>query len=163
MIDQVIQEILDLKRNCKVVKCKQKNRNKKQLAMNRIWNKQHRKRWEESHWRGLESGGHILLLWVPSLHTITPQLSLSLFTHELWRIWMHHYRFLFLCLWKSLRFWSCFSHCGESHYWEQRTIVQGGPFAWDGAVTFWVTTVSYFVYMLVDVFCFWVAAGETEL
>lgn len=41
-------------------------------------------------------------------------------------------------------------------------FVHDGAFAWDGGITFWLTTVSYFIYMALDVFCFWVAAGECE-
>lgn len=38
--------------------------------------------------------------------------------------------------------------------------VQSGPFAWNGAITFWLTVASYGVHIVANTVLFWIAAGE---
>ncbi|RDA92480.1 hypothetical protein CP533_6448 [Ophiocordyceps camponoti-saundersi (nom. inval.)] len=40
--------------------------------------------------------------------------------------------------------------------------VLNGPMAWNGAITFWLTSASYFVQVILCVVFFWIAAGELE-
>jgi hypothetical protein len=41
--------------------------------------------------------------------------------------------------------------------------VHNGPFAWDGAITFWLTVVFYLVQITLNTVYLWVAAGECDL
>ncbi|RCI10086.1 hypothetical protein L249_8494 [Ophiocordyceps polyrhachis-furcata BCC 54312] len=40
--------------------------------------------------------------------------------------------------------------------------VQNGPFAWDGALTFWFTSACYMLQLVVNVVFFWKAAGQVD-